>query len=285
MDPFYKVYGPSTSPYSSEEKKWICKHVDCWWCLKPNSVTQDTRCYVPIRVQDRIDGSFATFQEVEDKMTRKWGYFHSWQCALAYCQATLPHICFKVHEHARRNGFMGILAPSTDPRYTMSRFNPYVHTKNSMSYKELIPDPTFGMYMRRVPENEQCTIKFRDAHVVLEQTCDDKELTKEFPQCVQDSEQLVDQINSMESDNQDTSNFSGSAPSKTSNTSKTKPTKPTNSKPTNSKPTKPTKPTKRKLEPNTKKTKTKTTKRKEQTKINSLEKTVDKSQPRLDDFF
>jgi hypothetical protein len=229
-------------------------------------------------VQDRIDGSFATFQEVEDKMTRKWGYFHSWPCALAYCQATLPHICFKVHQHARRNGFMGILAPSTDPRYTMSRFNPYVHSKKSMSYEELIPDPTFGMYMRRVPENEQCTIKFRDAHIVLEQTCDDKELTKEFPQCVQDSEQLVDQINSMDVD--PTTNSSGVVPA-TSKTSKT-PTTPKMAKVSTSKPTKPSK---RKLGATTKKTKKTKTAKKGPTKINSLEKLVDKSQPRLDDFF
>ena len=94
---FYKVYGPK-----NESGEWQTKCVDCWWCMKPKSVTKENRCYVPIRVQDRIDGSFATAQEIEDKMTRKWGFFHTWQCALAYCQVHFPHMCFKVHTHARK---------------------------------------------------------------------------------------------------------------------------------------------------------------------------------------
>lgn len=196
MDEFYKVYGPKEP--QGEGGGWQTDCVDCWWCMKPKSVTKENRCYVPIRVQDRIDGSFMTAQEVEDKMTRKWGFFHTWQCALAYCEVHFPHMCFKVHAHAKRNGFMGFLAPTTDPRYTTCRFNPFVSKKESQTYKALVPNPKYGVYMRRVPPNEQRTNAFPDAQVVLEHASNELELSNEFPQCVQDSEQLVDQLETME---------------------------------------------------------------------------------------
>lgn len=246
----YVVYGPV------QGKKWARKCVDCWWCLKPNSVTQKNRCYIPIRVQDRIDGSFLTPQEVEDKMTQKWGYFHTWQCALAYCKVHFPHLCFKVHNHAKRNGFVGILAATTDPRFTMAKFNPYVSKKKSQTFTDLVPDPKIGMFMRRVPPIEQCTMKFPDANIVLEKSSEEPVFSKDFPQCVQDSEQLVDQLGAEES--------------------KPKPTKPIN-------PTNPTKPTKRKRKEVTK-SKQKPKKRIAKQEIAPLEKAA-RTQPRLEDFF
>lgn len=247
MEDFYKVYGPKEGGESKEDTEWKTKCVDCWWCMKPKSVTKKNRCYVPIRVQDRIDGSFLTSQEVEDKMTRKWGFFHTWQCALAYCQVHFPHMCFKVHIHAKRSGFTGFLASTTDPRYTMSRFNPFINKKDSQSYTCLVPDPKFGVYMRRVPPNEQRTTKFPDAQIVLEHVSNEIELPTEFPQSVQDSEQLVDQLKTIE---------------------EPKPTR---------------KPTKRRTK-TTKTTKTKPAKKKnkEEPKITDYKKP---SQPSLEDFF
>lgn len=260
MEKFYRVYGPQGP---KKDETWENKCVDCWWCMKPRSVTVKSRCYVPIRSQHYIDGSFTTAQEVEDKMTQKWGYFHSWPCALAYCKVHFPNICFKVHIHARKNGFMGMLAPATDPRYTMSKFNPYISKKESQTYKDLIPDPKFGIYMRRVPPIEQCTVRFPDAPIVLEKTCDDITLTKDFPQCVQDSEQLIDQLSTIDT--------KSSNPNNTKNKNKS------------TKSTKSTKPTKHKIipkEPRKKRTK----KCNKEEEIVSLLKT-DSSQPNLNDFF
>ena len=192
MDKFYTVYGPEPSiNEDSHEQSWITKRVDCWWCMKSRSVTQDNRCYVPIRVQERIDGSFCSANETEDLMTRKFGYFDTWQCALAYCQVHFPNICYKVHDHAHRNGFVGMLAPATDPRFVTSRFNPYVPKQSTYSSEKLIPSAMTGIFMRRVPDHEQCTNKFRDANIVMENHSYKEKVAKEFPQCVVDSEQLL----------------------------------------------------------------------------------------------
>jgi hypothetical protein len=194
MDAFYKVYGPRPD---DPKAKWHVKAVDCWWCLKPRSVTKKNRCYVPVRVQDHIDGSFMTSDEVEDKMTRSFGYFHTWQCALAYCKVHYPNICHKVHRHAHKNGFSGVLAPATDPRFVQMRFHPYIAKQESAPHADLVPSRITGIYMRQVPLNEQNSLKFPDAQVVLEQVCDDVELPTEFPQQVVDSEQLMEQLEGM----------------------------------------------------------------------------------------
>lgn len=188
MNSFYEVHGPRSTPSG----EWLHSHVSCWWCLKPRSVTEENRCYIPVRTQDQIDGQFATVQEVEDSLTRKWGYFHSWPCALAHCQVHFPHIAFKVHQHAHRHGFQGILVPAADPRLVQSKFNPWV--KKSLA--NVVPKPFEGVYLRSVPVHEQCTTKFRDADVVLESMHMD-DASAEFPQCVVESEQLMDQLESI----------------------------------------------------------------------------------------
>lgn len=197
MEKFYTVFGPTCNHHNDGKlQPWQVTHVDCWWCLKSKSVTQANRCYVPVRVQDRIDGSFRTANETEDAMTRKFGYFHTWQCALAYSQVHFPNICYKVHEHAHRHGFVGLLAPATDPRFVTSKFNPYVAKESSMFEKQLIPSSITGVFMRRVPEHEQCTNKFKDSNIVMENASHTDTVAKEFPQCVVDSEQLLHSLNS-----------------------------------------------------------------------------------------
>lgn len=201
MDPYYRVFGPSSNPAKSTEScnsfdspntpVWCRKGVDCWWCLRPKSVNQHNRCYIPIRAQNRIDGSFVTAQEAEDSLTEKHGFFHCWQCALAYCQVHFPNICYKVHDHAHRNGFVGMLAPSVDPRFVTSRFNPFVTKQQNVSASDIIPSPQTGIFMRRVPHHEQCTKKFKEANIVIEEASYDEKMANEFPQCVMDSEQLL----------------------------------------------------------------------------------------------
>ena len=193
MDQFYKIFGPKKGDV------WHTPCVDCWWCLKTKSVTQHNRCYIPIRAQDRIDGSFRTANEVEDSMTQKFGFFHSWPCALAFCIRYFPNICYKVHDHAHRHGFVGLLAPAINPRFVTTRFNPFVLKEESMTPKQLIPSAITGMFMRRVPHHEQCTNKFRESNIVIEHTSHRDEVAEEFPQCVMDSEQL---LNSLQSNNQ-----------------------------------------------------------------------------------
>lgn len=221
MEQFYTVYGPKT-PNNEESipEPWVTKRVDCWWCLKAKSVNQANRCYVPIRVQDRIDGSFRTANETEDLMTRKFGYFHTWQCALAYCQVHFPNICYKVHDHAHRHGFVGLLAPATDPRFVTSRFNPHVPKQSSMPSHKLIPSSITGMFMRRVPNHEQCTNKFKDATVVMENMSHKDKVAKEFPQCVVDSEQLLHSLKSVHD-----KSVKQKSPNKRKTTKNTKPMK------------------------------------------------------------
>jgi hypothetical protein len=190
-----------------------------------------------------------TFQEVEDNMTRAFGYFHTWSCALAYCKVHLPNICHKVHTHAKRNGFQGILAPATDPRFVMQRFHPHVTKTQTMSYSQLIPNAKIGKYMAKVPQNEQNSTKFKDSHIVMEDVCDEPEFPTEFPQQVMDSEQLMDQLESTGNSNH--------VQVATQTKTKRKP-----------------QPTKKKV--NTKKPRT--------SKIPEQEKAVE-GQPNLDDFF
>ena len=204
MNPYYRVFGPSSDhpqhtesldPRSTSSSPtppvWRRKAVDCWWCLKPKSVNQHNRCYIPIRAQNRIDGSFVTAQEAEDSLTEKHGFFHCWQCALAYCQVHFPNICYKVHDHAHRNGFVGMLAPSVDPRFVTTRFNPFVTKQQQVPASDIIPSPQTGIFMRRVPNHEQCTKKFKEANIVMEESRHDEKMANEFPQCVMDSEQLL----------------------------------------------------------------------------------------------
>ena len=206
MNPYYRVFGPSwglaqqdASHTSDTLRVWRRKAVDCWWCLKSKSVTQDNRCYIPIRAQNRIDGSFVTAQEAEDSLTEKHGFFHCWQCALAYCQVHFPNICYKVHDHAHRNGFVGMLAPSVDPRFVTSRFNPFITKQQQVSASDIIPSPQTGIFMRRVPYHEQCTKKFKEAAIVMEKSKYDEKMANEFPQCVMDSEQMLQTLEKNES--------------------------------------------------------------------------------------
>ena len=195
ISPFYRVIGPKPD---AENAEWLRPCVDCWFCLKKDAVTEQNRCFIPVRVQDRIDGSYMTFREIEDSLTRCFGFFCSWSCALGFCLVYYPNICHKVHLFAKRHGHVGILAPTFNPRFVQSRFNPFVSRAESFSNRQLIPSSESGIYMRLVPSHEQQTKKFREFNYVIEETSDDPEFPEEFPQQVVDSEHLMNKLQSME---------------------------------------------------------------------------------------
>lgn len=192
---FYQVYGPKAD---DPKARWQVSRVDCWQCLQPKAVTKKNRCYIPVRVQDRIDGSYATFEAIEDKMTRAYGYFCCWQCALGYCKVYFPNMCWKVHLHAQKHGFTGILAPTLNPRFVQQRFHPYLTKRASKSYDDLRPSAIDGMFMQEVPTHEQNTMRFADAQHVLEKVTEEPQLADEFPQAVLDSEQLMQQLGTID---------------------------------------------------------------------------------------
>jgi hypothetical protein len=272
---YYKVYGPKPDDPNA---KWHVSKVDCWYCLQPKAVTKKNRCYVPVRVQDHIDGSYMTFEEIEDKMTRCFGYFCSWQCSLGYCAEKFPHIAHKVHTHAKRNGFCGILEPTLDPRPVMQRFHPYLSLSESMTYDNLRPDPVIGKFMRYVPDNEQNTTKFAESRYVIEQLPEEVDIAKEFPQVVVDSEQLMDQLETIETT--ETTEDQNQTKNQTKKQKQTK--KQTKRKSTTNPPKAKVQKTKAANQPKA----TKATKATNQTKAKIVDLVKEtQNQPRLEDFF
>lgn len=183
--PPYRVIGP---PPDVLDQPWERPAVTCWFCLKPNSVTPKNRAYVPMRAQHTITGA----AELPHKAD-KFGYFDCWNCALAYAKAHFPHLCHRVHAHAILNGFVGLLLPTTDPRYVQTEFHPFI--KDTPNPPNLVPDQLDGRFTRRVPLNEQIHSRLPEYRLTLDQI----DMTKEvvvpdtFPQHVWESLQQLQQ--------------------------------------------------------------------------------------------
>lgn len=139
---------------------WKRKTVDCWFCLKKNSVTQENRCYIPLRSQHKIVDTFDPEKPKDDK----FGFFHTWNCALGYCLVHFPNTKHKIQEHATAHGFVGIVGPTLDPRFGQTNFDPMLEKDT-----DLIPKSKIGKYMRRVPQIEQAYSRLNEKPMVFEE--------------------------------------------------------------------------------------------------------------------